>query len=91
MIKFNHKLFDKLNLLGQAIRNNDKPFGGIQMILSGDFCQLSPVGSKKFCFESESWSNVIDKIVYLKKIIRQDDKKLRKLIHLILSDRKVYF
>jgi len=74
------ELFDKLNILGQAIRNNDKPFGGIQIILSGDFCQLSPVGSKKFCFESECWSKVIDKIVHLKKIVRQDDKKLRKLL-----------
>ena len=74
------KMFDVLNNTGKIIRNNDKPFGGIQIILSGDFCQLSPIGSKKFCFESESWSNVIDKIVYLKKIIRQDDKKLRTLL-----------
>lgn len=47
------ELFDKLNILGQAIRNSDKSFGGIQIILSGDFCQLSPVGSNKFWFESE--------------------------------------
>ena len=69
------ELFDKLNILGQAIRNNDNPFGGIQIILFGDFCQLSPVGSNKFCFESECWSNTIDKIVHLTKIIRQDEKQ----------------
>ena len=47
------ELFDKLNILGQAIRSSDKSFGGIQIILSVDFCQLSPVGSNKFWFESE--------------------------------------
>ncbi|GAA5979052.1 hypothetical protein JCM11641_004956 [Rhodosporidiobolus odoratus] len=40
-------LFTKLNILGKMIRNNNKPFGGIQLIVSGDFFQLPPVPDKK--------------------------------------------
>ena len=65
--------FDKLEEIARKVRNNNKPFGGIQLILSGDFCQLSPVNSSDFCFESNSWCYCIDKIVYLTKIIRQDN------------------
>ena len=37
------KVFNILNEIGKQIRKNDKPFGGIQVILSGDFYQLPPV------------------------------------------------
>lgn len=67
------EFFDKLESLARLVRKNDKPFGGIQLILSGDFCQLSPIDSKNFCFESLSWKNVIDNVVYLTKIIRQEN------------------
>jgi hypothetical protein len=32
------ELFDKLDFMAKAIRKNDEPFGGIQLILSGDWC-----------------------------------------------------
>jgi ATP-dependent DNA helicase PIF1 len=35
-------LFDKLNELFQLVRDNKSPFGGVQMIISGDFLQLAP-------------------------------------------------
>lgn len=37
------ELFEKINLILQKIRRNEKFFGGIQLILSGDFYQLLPV------------------------------------------------
>eukprot|EP00747_Dinoflagellata_sp_TGD_P136157 gnl/TRDRNA2_/TRDRNA2_175524_c2_seq3.p1 gnl/TRDRNA2_/TRDRNA2_175524_c2~~gnl/TRDRNA2_/TRDRNA2_175524_c2_seq3.p1 ORF type:complete len:522 (+),score=91.36 gnl/TRDRNA2_/TRDRNA2_175524_c2_seq3:929-2494(+) len=37
------KLFAKLEVLVRAIRGNDDIFGGIQLVLSGDFLQLPPV------------------------------------------------
>jgi ATP-dependent DNA helicase PIF1 len=40
------KLFEMLNAIGKAVRGNSKPFGGIQLIFSGDFFQLPPVGDK---------------------------------------------
>lgn len=68
------ELFDKLELMARTIRKNKKPFGGIQLILSGDFTQLKPIDSENFCFESENWDFVIEKTVYLQEIIRQNNK-----------------
>ena len=40
------KIFEMLDAIGKAVRKSQKPFGGIQMIFSGDFYQLPPVGNK---------------------------------------------
>jgi ATP-dependent DNA helicase PIF1 len=77
----NPNLFDKLDLLGQKIRKNKKPFGGIQMITSGDFLQLPPVKSDEFCFESFSWSITIDYTIYLNEIVRQNDPTLQNILN----------
>jgi ATP-dependent DNA helicase PIF1 len=39
----NGELFDKLEIIARQIKNIDKPFGGIQLIVCGDFYQLSPI------------------------------------------------
>ena len=74
------KLFELLNKLGQTIRNNDKPFGGIQVILSGDFFQLPPVKETMFCFESTKFLKVFDNIIYLTKIYRQNDNTYKNIL-----------
>ena len=76
------KLFELLNAIGKAVRGNLRPFGGIQLIFSGDFFQLPPVGDKddpdtqRFCFESEQWNSVFDinSQIQLVKIFRQTDE-----------------
>ena len=76
-----HKMFDVLNGIGKAVRRNGKPFGGLQVIFSGDFYQLPPVGNKdeietmSFCFESDDWYSVFhrDCHIQLVKIFRQTD------------------
>lgn len=76
------KLFNMLNEIGKFIRKNGKPFGGIQVIFSGDFYQLPPVGSRdepdtmKFCFESVQWNTVFPSSsqIQLVKIFRQTDE-----------------
>lgn len=76
------KLFNMLNNIGKAIRGNNKPFGGIQLIFSGDFYQLPPVGdnlepdTQRFCFESDDWNSIFhrDCQIELKKIFRQTDE-----------------
>ena len=75
------EFFEKLDLLGQKIRRSQLPFGGIQIILSGDFLQLPPVKSTGFCFESFSWDLSINKTIYFDKIIRQKDKNLQKILN----------
>ena len=68
-------LFDKLELLARKLRCNQLPFGGIQLILTGDMLQLPCVNSTNFCFEAKTWSVCIkpENIIYLKEIFRQDD------------------
>jgi ATP-dependent DNA helicase PIF1 len=76
------KLFNVLNAIGKAVRNNPQPFGGIQLVFSGDFFQLPPVGDKdesdtqRFCFESDDWNTVFRPHcqIQLIKIFRQTDE-----------------
>ena len=53
------------------------PFGGIQIILSGDFLQLPPVSRgkkvKRFCFQSDVWDEAIEKTMKLTQVKRQKD------------------
>lgn len=85
------KLFELLDTIGKAVRNNSRPFGGIQLIFSGDFYQLPPVGNTlepetgRFCFESELWSQTFSKEnhVQLTKIFRQADPVYQKILNQI--------
>ncbi|RLV90878.1 ATP-dependent DNA helicase PIF1 [Spathaspora sp. JA1] len=67
-------LFDKLEEVARLVRGNSKPFGGIQIVCTGDFFQLPPVskdGKASFCFQAKSWNNVIKKTILLRKVFRQ--------------------
>ena len=75
------ELFDKLEEVARNVRHNDKPFGGIQLILSGDFCQLPSIGTDNFCFESEKWNECIDETIYLTEIMRQKNKEFQKCLN----------
>ncbi|KNE91484.1 hypothetical protein PSTG_15081 [Puccinia striiformis f. sp. tritici PST-78] len=75
------EFFDKLNQLAKRFRCNIDPFGGIQLILTGDFFQLPPVTKPglhvkrlPYLFESESWEECVDKIIVLKHVFRQSDQ-----------------
>lgn len=67
-------LFTKLNELAKMVRGNNLPFGGIQVVCTGDFFQLPPVnkgGEAKYCFESPAWRDVIHKTLVLTRVFRQ--------------------
>ena len=74
------ELFDKLNYIGKKIRYDDTPFGGIQLILLGDFAQLRAIKSEKFLFESQLFRDVIKTTIYLKKNMRQSDIKFQEIL-----------
>lgn len=74
------KLFEKLERLARAIRCNEQVFGGIQIVLTGDFCQLPPVGEQQFIFESPIWNICIKETVYLRDIMRQSDKTFMRVL-----------
>ena len=52
------EFFDKLEAVARSVRRNRTPFGGIQLVLCGDFCQLPPVSKegerKQYCFQVHS-------------------------------------
>ncbi len=79
------ELFGKLEALARALRDSDKPFGGIQLILTGDFCQLPPVsryGKKAtFCFESKAWSKCNLANFELTIVKRQRDKEFIRVLN----------
>jgi len=68
------------------LRNNELPFGGIQIVFLGDFYQLPPVGSRDdpdtqaFCFESADWNSVFDVQIGLTKVFRQRDEIYSKIL-----------
>lgn len=74
------ELFDKLELLARSIRKSSKPFGGIQIILTGDFYQLPCIGSENLCFNAKSWDSVIQNVVQLGHSFRQTDPEFEKCL-----------
>jgi ATP-dependent DNA helicase PIF1 len=48
---------DVLDTVARRIRNNPQPFGGIQVVASGDMLQLPPVNDS-FCFDSPCWGEL---------------------------------
>jgi hypothetical protein len=70
------EFFDKLEAVARAVRDDDRPFGGLQLVLCGDFLQLPPVGAAKgFCFQAKCWSRCFARAdcVELTQIFRQTD------------------
>ena len=89
------KLFETLDAIGKSVRKNSRPFGGIQLIFSGDFYQLPPVGDKddpdtsKFCFESEFWFSTFQRQdhIQLQKIFRQNDPVYQNILNQVREGR----
>lgn len=68
------ELFDKLEWLAREIRMNFFPFGKIQLVLVGDFCQLPPINDKSgYCFEASKWNECVPITINLTQIYRQKD------------------
>jgi uracil-DNA glycosylase len=84
------ELFEKLDAVGKRVRNSAKPWGGIQLILCGDYFQLPPVvkgisgemaGPGRFAFESPAWASSRLRPVVLSKIERQTDPAFQQLLN----------
>lgn len=81
-------IFEMLNDIGKIVRNSMLPFGGIQVVAFGDFCQLPPVTKEKqspsqvFAFQSKIWNEVFppEQIFYLQNIYRQKDPSFKEML-----------
>ncbi|PHH74520.1 hypothetical protein CDD82_4898 [Ophiocordyceps australis] len=80
-------LFDKLSYIGRVIRNNGRPWGGIQLVITGDFFQLPPVPDheksreSKFAFDASTWSTSIDHTIGLSQVFRQRDPEFARMLN----------
>ncbi|XP_042660056.1 ATP-dependent DNA helicase PIF1 isoform X1 [Tyto alba] len=85
------KFFDRLEAVARAIRKRDEPFGGIQLIICGDFLQLPPVckanEETKFCFQAKSWRKCIHINMELTEVRRQTDKTFISLLSAVRLGR----
>ena len=78
------ELLEKLDFIARRVRRKESErFGGLQLILAGDFCQLPPVTKESkdnedkekplFAFQSAIWATLLDETHHLTKIERQPD------------------
>ena len=73
------KQFNLVNKVLKHIRRSEEPFGGMQLVVAGDFFQLPPVGSRgetnrdKFAFMSEGWLEANFRVCYLTEQHRQTE------------------
>lgn len=80
------KLLDQIHYVMKSVRKNSYPFGGEQIILSGDFYQLPPVTNLRFrddgmmCYHSDLLKNYFHH-VQLEKIHRQEEPDLINALH----------
>ncbi|XP_067625032.1 ATP-dependent DNA helicase PIF1 [Eurosta solidaginis] len=80
--------FEKIEAVARHIRKNERPFGGIQLILCGDFLQLPPVvksdnttPTQRFCFQSSAWEKCIQCVFELREVHRQSDPKFINILN----------
>ncbi|XP_069718248.1 ATP-dependent DNA helicase PIF1 [Phaenicophaeus curvirostris] len=85
------KFFDRLEAVARAVRKRDEPFGGIQLIICGDFLQLPPVCKSneetKFCFQAKSWRKCIHVNMELTEVRRQTDRTFVSLLSAVRLGR----
>ena len=71
-----HFRLDMVHRVLQKIKKSDEPFGGLQVVLCGDFFQLPPIArygepQSRFIYESKSWKEGMFTVCYLGDNYRQ--------------------
>ncbi|MBK7149235.1 MAG: AAA family ATPase [Bacteroidetes bacterium] len=86
-------ILDAMDFVMRTVRRNQKPFGGVQVMLIGDMHQLPPVVKEQewavlknyypspYFFDSLVWKQLNAAEIELKKIYRQSDRKFVQLLN----------
>lgn len=77
-------LFEKLEEIARTIRRDQRPFGGLQIIMVGDFYQLPPISKgdqTDFVFESPMWAKLGLITHDLTEIVRQKDESFQTILN----------
>jgi len=82
---------DMVDQLVREVRGDSAPFGGLQVILSGDFYQLPPVNRQDsraggFITSSGAWEELDPVVCYLEEQHRQDDDELLEILTALRSN-----
>jgi len=85
-----HFRLDIVNRVLKHVRRSDEPFGGLQVVLCGDFFQLPPVArmgepEASFIYNSQSWKEGNFAVCYLHENYRQNDDPLLSILNEIRS------
>lgn len=90
---------DMVDAVVREIKGDDRPFGGMQVVLVGDFFQLPPIGKRRetnpelwqeekmseFVYHSRAWKALDLAICYLSEQYRQEDKEFVDILNSIRS------
>ena len=84
--------FNKLDFLAKKTRNKESPFGGIQLIICGDFYQLPPVPVRfrrvLYAFNSEAWKNANITKLELTDVVRQSGHENQGFVQMLKEIRE---
>jgi ATP-dependent exoDNAse (exonuclease V) alpha subunit len=80
--------FEMVDAVCREVRRSDTPFGGLKVVLVGDFFQLPPVSrdrSVQFAYTSPLWRELDIYTCYLTEQYRQDDASFLRLLEAVRS------
>ena len=80
-------MLDMVDAVCREVKQNEEPFGGMQVILVGDFFQLPPVTGRgeqsQFAFMAKVWKQMQLVTCYLTEQHRQEDEQLLEVLSAI--------
>ena len=78
------RVLDAVDMALRALKGTTEPFGGMQVILVGDFFQLPPIADRgdvaRFAFDSQAWRDLQPLTCYLTEQHRQEDETLLSIL-----------
>lgn len=85
-----HFRLDLINRVLKHVRRSKEPFGGLQVVLCGDFFQLPPIArmgepEASFIYNSQSWKEGKFEVCYLHENYRQNDDNILTILNEIRS------
>ncbi|PIR87001.1 MAG: AAA family ATPase [Candidatus Harrisonbacteria bacterium CG10_big_fil_rev_8_21_14_0_10_49_15] len=82
---------DMIDTVCRTLRADERPFGGLQVVLVGDFFQLPPISrgladGAPFAFTAQAWAELAPTVCYLTEQWRQEDPEFLAVLKAIRSD-----
>jgi len=81
---------DLIDKICKAIKDPFAPFGGMQVVMCGDFFQLPPIdknGEAKFAYDAKVFKSGKIKVCYLEEQFRQNDLRFVKILNKIRANQ----